>query len=149
MEKDFNKAEALAELICTLTRNCNIKEEYFASSFNLSPAEVKLLKLFAFSSQLTIKEICNLLKLTPGRITHIVSSLEEKKLLIRKVDQNDKRNVIITTSPKCAPFIGNLNQSYVELHQKLLEQVGKEDQEKILSSLKILVDIFGKWVNEK
>lgn len=149
MENKQDKAEALAQLICTLTRNCNIREEYFASSFNLSPAEVKILKLFAFSSTLSVRELCSLMKLTPGRITQIVSSLEEKKLLTRSADPKDKRNVIVSTSPKCQPFINNLNQSYIELHKKVLEKVGKEDQEKIISSLEILVDIFSSWVESK
>ncbi|MGE5430183.1 MAG: MarR family winged helix-turn-helix transcriptional regulator [Syntrophomonadaceae bacterium] len=148
MKIDSEKAEKLGELICSLTRNCNIREEYFAASFNLSPAEVKLLKLFAFNSTLSIKELCSLLHLTPGRITHIVSSLEEKKLLVRSVDQNDKRNVIVSTSPKCAPFINNLHMSYLDLHQRVLDSVSQEDQEKLFHSLEVLVEIFGKWVEE-
>lgn len=73
-----NNIEPVAELICELTRNCNIKEEYFASSFNLSPTEVRFLKLFAIKPVYTIKELRDVLKLTPGRITHILTSLEEK-----------------------------------------------------------------------
>ncbi|MGE5679277.1 MAG: MarR family winged helix-turn-helix transcriptional regulator [Bacillota bacterium] len=149
MENELNKAETLAQLICTLTRNCNIREEYFASSFNLSPTEVKVLKLFAFSQTLSIRELCSLLKLTPGRITQIINSLEEKKLLSRSADPKDKRNVIVSTSPKCQPFINNLNQSYIELHKRVLEKVDKEDQDKIFSALKILVEIFGNWVEGK
>lgn len=149
MEIELNKAETLAQLICTLTRSCNIREEYFASSFNLSPAEVRILKLFAFSATLSIRELCALLNLTPGRITQIVSSLEKKKLLVRSADPKDKRNVMVSTSPKCQPFINNLNQSYIELHKKVLEKVDKEDQEKIFSSLRILVDVFGSWVEGK
>ncbi|MGE5351607.1 MAG: MarR family winged helix-turn-helix transcriptional regulator [Acidobacteriota bacterium] len=148
MKKEDKKAEILAGLICSLTRNCNIREEYFAASFNLSPAEVKLLKLFAFKSTLSVKELCSLLHLTPGRITHIVSSLEEKKLLIRSVDQKDKRNVIVSTAPKCAPFINNLHMSYLDLHQRILDSVSEEDQEKMFQALETLVGIFSKWVNE-
>ncbi|MDP4197704.1 MAG: MarR family transcriptional regulator [Bacteroidota bacterium] len=149
MENELKKAEMLAQLICTLTRNCNIKEEHFASSFNLSPTEAKILMLFAFSPTLSVRELTGLLKLTPGRITQIVSSLEKKKLLIRNADPNDKRNVIVSTSPKCQPFINNLNQSYIDLHKQVLEKVDKEEQEKIFSSLKTLVDIFGSWVENK
>lgn len=139
----------VAELICELTRNCNIKEEYFASSFNLSPTEVRLLKLFVSTPTYTIKEIRDRLKLTPGRITHILTSLEAKKLISRSLDANDKRVILVTLMPKANALIKNLHQNYHELHNRILQNVKEEEIEKILSSLEILVDVFRKWVNQK
>ncbi|MGQ9643193.1 MAG: MarR family winged helix-turn-helix transcriptional regulator [Ignavibacterium sp.] len=141
--------EPVAELICELTRNCNIKEEYFASSFNLSPTEVRFLKLFAVKPTYSIKELRDILKLTPGRITHILTSLENKKLISRALDPNDKRVTIVSLMPKAAPLILNLKQNYLELHNKILQSVKEEEMEKILTSLEILVDVFKKWVNQK
>ena len=115
--------EPVAELICELTRNCNIKEEYFASSFNLSPTEVRFLKLFAISPTYSIKELRDILKLTPCRITHILSSLEAKKLISRTLDPKDKRVIIVNLMPKAAPLISNLQQNYRELHNKILQNV--------------------------
>ena len=146
MPKDI---DPVAELICELTRNCNIKEEYFASSFNLSPTEVRLLKLFVLSPSYTIKEIRDLLKLTPGRITHILTSLEAKKLILRNSDSKDKRVVIVSLLPKANPLIKNLNNNYHELHNRILRNVDEMEMEKILSSLKILVDVFKEWVELK
>ncbi|NWF90839.1 MAG: MarR family transcriptional regulator [Ignavibacteriaceae bacterium] len=146
MLKDTNP---VAELICELTRNCNIKEEYFASSFNLSPTEVRLLKLFVSTPTYTIKEIRDRLKLTPGRITHILTSLEAKKLISRSLDANDKRVILVSLMPKANPLIKNLNENYNELHNRILQNVKEEEIEKILSSLEILVDVFRKWVNQK
>lgn len=53
--------EPVAELICELTRNCNIREEYFASSFNLSPTEVRFLKLLAVTPTYSIRELRDIL----------------------------------------------------------------------------------------
>lgn len=141
--------EPVAELICELTRNCNIKEEYFASSFNLSPTEVRFLKLLAVTPTYSIKELRDILKLTPGRITHILTSLEDKKLISRTLDPTDKRVIIVSLMPKAAPLISNLQQNYRELHNRILKSVKEEEMEKILSSLEILVDVFKKWVNQK
>jgi len=141
--------DPIAELICELTRNCNIKEEYFASSFNLSPTEVRLLKLFVLSPTYTIKEIRDLLKLTPGRITHILTSLEAKKLVSRNSDSKDKRIIIVSLLPKANPLITNLNKNYHELHNRILKNVKEEEIKKILSSLEILVGVFKEWVDQK
>lgn len=145
MSKDY---EQLAELISELTRNCNIKEEYFAASFNLSPSEVRLLKLFSFSDTYTVKDLRDKLKLTPGRITHILSSLEAKKLLVRTVDKKDKRNIIVKLLPKSNPLIQNLQDSYYKLHIDILKNVTKKEIQNIYNSLTILADVFKKWVEE-
>lgn len=141
--------EPIAEMICELTRNCSIKEEYFAASFNLSPTEVKFLKLLAVKPQYTIKELREILKLTPGRITHILTSLEKKNLVTRTLDLTDKRVILVSLQPKANPLILNLHQNYRELHKRILQNVNDEELEKIASSLKILNEVFGQWVNQK
>lgn len=149
MVKSDNKSEDVAELICELTRNCNIKEEFFAASFNLSPTEVRLLKLFAFENTFSIKEIRNKLNLSAGRISHILRSLEAKKLLTRITDDMDKRNTIVKLLPNASPFIQNLHQNYNRLHKDLLKNVNSVEMNNIYLSLEVLVDIFKKWVQEK
>lgn len=141
--------EPIAELICELTRNCTIKEEYFAASFNLSPSEVRLLKLFSFSPKYTIKELRESLKLTPGRITHILTTLEEKKLITRVQDASDKRIILVNLTSKALPLITNLYQNYNDLHKRILESVDSSELKKITSALEILNDVFRKWVNQK
>lgn len=145
-EKDY---QVLAELICELTRNCNIKEDYFAASFNLSPTEVRFLKLFAFSSTISVKEIKEKLGVSSGRITHILQALEKKKLVQKYPDENDKRNIFVSILPKAKPLIQNLHVNYNNLHKDILKNVNKEDIANIYSSLEILVDVFKKWVNEE
>lgn len=144
-----SQMEPIAEMICELTRNCSIKEEYFAASFNLSPTEVKFLKLFAVKPQYTIKELRDILKLTPGRITHILTSLQDKNLISRNLDANDKRVILVSIMPKASPLIANLHQNYKELHLRILQNVDEKELDKISSSLKILNEVFKKWVNQK
>jgi DNA-binding MarR family transcriptional regulator len=139
----------IAEMICELTRNCTIKEEYFAASFNLSPTEVRLLKLFSVKPNYTIKELRDILKLTPGRITHILTSLEDKNLISRTLDEKDKRVICVSLLPKANPLIANLHQNYNELHMRILQDVDESELKKISSSLQILNGVFKKWANQK
>ena len=145
MEKE-NKT--LAELLIDLSRNCSIKEEYFANSFNLSPTEVKILKLFAFENSYTIKEIKDKLKLTSGRIAQIVSSLERKKILIRVKDESDKRNTIVNLTPKSLLLVKNLKSSYDELNKKILANINPDEKNQIEQSLNTLIRVFSVWANE-
>jgi len=148
MKKTDDNYEAVAELICELTRTCNIKEELFAASFNLSPTEIRLLKLFAFEKSYSIKEIREKLNLTAGRITHILRSLETKKLLIRIPDADDKRNINVNLLPKASPLIQNLHKNYKRLHEDILKNVNGLEMNDIYLSLEVLVDVFKKWIRE-
>jgi DNA-binding MarR family transcriptional regulator len=148
MPVKHKNTESIAELICELTRNCNIKEGYFSTSFNLSPTEVRVLKLFCSTPALPIKELCSKLKLSPGRMTQILKSLERKKLVIRNTDSRDKRNITVSIMPKGLPFINNLHKSYNALNARILGKVSDRKQQEILSSLEILVEVFHSWAEE-
>lgn len=145
----IRKEEEIAELLCELTRLCNIKEEHFASSFNLSPGEFRLLKYFASKETYTIKELCVLLNLTPGRITHLVSSLEKKKLIKRNVTPEDRRNILISLSSKTQNFINNIYSDHINFHNNVLISVSDKKKSEILSSLKMMVDSLQNWINTK
>ncbi len=143
------KVEELSQLICHLTRRCNLKEDFFAASFNLSPTEVRLLRLFNYSVTYTVKELKDRLQLTSGRITHIISSLEKKKLIIRTQDNEDKRNVSVSLLPKAEPLINNLQKSYQDLHQTILQNIPESEIDKMTEAITLLVGVFDKWVDEK
>ena len=140
---------SIAELVCELTRNCNLKEENFAAGFNLSPTEVRLLNLFSSNTSYTSKELREKLKLTAGRITHILISLEEKNLVSRIQDVNDKRIILVKLRPKAHLLINNLKESYDDLHKRILQNLTKEEMKNIISSLQKLNDVLGKWINKK
>ncbi|GAB1372502.1 hypothetical protein MASR1M45_25640 [Candidatus Kapaibacterium sp.] len=53
MKNKLNEYETLAGLICELTRNCNQKEDFFAASFNLTPAEILIADVFSFNTSST------------------------------------------------------------------------------------------------
>ncbi len=143
------KEEEIADLLCELTRLCNIKEEHLASTFNLSPGEFRLLKCFVSKESYTTKELCYLLNLTPGRITHLVSSLEKKNLIKRYVTPIDRRNIIISLSSASRNFINSIYADHVNFHNNVLIKVTEKKKREILSSLKMLVDSLQKWINEK
>ncbi len=140
---------SIPELICELTRKCNLKEEYFAASFNLSPTEVRLLNLFSANTSLSIRELKEKLKLTSGRVTHILTSLEDKNLVSRVPDVNDKRNILVNLRPKAHLLINNLKESYDDLHKRILQNLKPAERENITSSLQKLNDLLGKWENKK
>lgn len=148
-DSDFTVAQEMAHLTCKLARACNEKEEYFASLFSLTPAEFRCLKLFTQKKSLSIKEINSELRLTPGRITHILTSLEEKKFVKRETFEGDKRNVIVTATNKSLPFIRNINHNHILLHNEILEKIDESKRDAVVDALSDLVEAMKEWSLEK
>ncbi len=146
-KKDF--VESTAELLCEITRMCTIKEEHFASRFNLSPGEFRLLKLFVFKDPYTVKELCEMMNLTPGRITHLVDSLRKKNLIIKKTDFQDKRNIKLCLSQKSKVYVKNVYDSHIKFHKNLLNKIDDKDKKDLIKSLILLVDSFKQWITNK
>lgn len=140
-----NLAEEMANITCELAKTCTAKENYFAALFNLTPAEFKCLRLFTNKKVLSIKEITFQLQITPGRITHILTSLETKKFVTRKIDPTDKRNVLVYLTPKSEPFIRNLNDNHIKLHEDILEKIDPEKREIVISAMKDVIVALNLW----
>ncbi len=138
-------AKAMADLTCELAKTCFEKEKYFAALFNLTTAEYKCLRLFTNTTSKSIKEIALEMNLTPGRITHILTSLEAKKLIERRVDPSDRRNVIVYLTNKSKPFLNNLNESYVKIHEELLKNIEQKKQEVVINSMNELLKALKSW----
>lgn len=142
-------AKSMAELTCRLSKVCSEKDSYLASMFNLTPAEFRCLKLFSNTSQLSIKALGRELNLSPGRITHILTSLEKKGFITRKLDPSDKRNVLVDITAKCKPFIKNLDECHTEVHKEILKIIDPCERDCILGAMEAVVSAIGEWSKSK
>lgn len=140
-------AELMAQLTCELARTCANKENYFASKYDLTPAEFRCLRLFKQNPTISIKQIAIHMNLTPGRITHILTSLEAKQYVIRKVDQKDKRNVIVHLTESSKPFLKIVNDNHIKLHQDILGRLPADKREFILESMQDVIQALKTWTD--
>ena len=145
MENQTQLAEEMAKLTCELAKTCNEKENNFAAMFDLTPAEFKCLRLFSNNNVQSIKELTFKLGLTPGRITHILTSLEAKKYILRKIDPSDKRNIQVFTTPKSEPFIKEINSRHVKIHEDILSKIDSGKQEFIVDAMRDLIGALHYW----
>ena len=141
-------SESLLNLILQLVKFCQEKEQYFANLYNLTIVELRSLQYFKTYPCTSVKELAKKMELTPGRITHIITSLEKKKLITREIDETDRRSINVCLTSKAVPFTKNLNKSYIDLHEKILDNISVKKREPIIKALQELVKAFQVW-NEK
>lgn len=139
------QAKTMAELTCKLSRACNKKESSFAALFQLTPTELRCLRLFSKKSTVSIKEMIEELEISAGRVTHILTSLEQKKYIERRVDKLDKRNHIVDLTKESRKFINQLTKKHVELHQNILSNISDEARSTITNVMSELIEALESW----
>jgi len=142
-----SSAEIMARLTCDLGRTCTNKEHFFAAKYDLTPAEFRCLRLFKTRPSMSIKRIAIQMNLTPGRITHILTSLEAKKYIERKVDEKDKRNIIVHLTNSSQPFLKVVNENHIKLHEEILRNIPEDKREFILDSMEDLIKALKTWTD--
>ena len=147
MEKISARAQAqnMAELTCKLAKACNKKETSFAALFQLTPTELRCLRMFSKKSTVSIKEMIDELEISAGRVTHILTSLENKNYIIRRVDKADKRNHLVDLTPQSRKFINQLTKKHVELHQNILNDLNYEHKSIITQVMSDLISALEDW----
>lgn len=149
MEDTKTQAELMAALTFDLNKTCHEKEHHFAAAYNLTTAEFRCLRFFRNKERLPIKDLCNYMKLSPGRITHILTSLEDKKLITREMNREDRRGINVALTEKSLPFIKSLNDSYVKFHADILSGIERDKREAILTAMDELVKALKNWSDNK
>ena len=142
---DKAKANSISELTCKLARSCNRKETSFAALFQLTPTELRCLRMFSKKSTVSIKEMIDELEISAGRVTHILTSLENKKYITRRSDQADKRNHLVDITPESRKFINQLTKKHIELHQNILNDLSDENKEIVYHVMSELISALDEW----
>lgn len=137
---DSKQARTLSDLTFELVKEYINMELDFAEKNDLTPAEFKLLCYFRNTESVSIKDLVREMKLTPGRITHIITSLEEKKLITRNINPDDRRGINVFLTGKSQPLIKELNSKSLDMHSCVLEKYQTADADSVLCVMRDLIE---------
>lgn len=127
-------------------RNSNVEA---SSDVELSYPQSLLLYTVLEADASTITQLSNSLKVTQGVVSRMVDRLEEKELLERSRDQEDRRVVTVRLSPKGREFALNMIDYHLDSLRKTLAKIPERDREKFLGVLKDIEREMDKDRNEK
>ncbi len=138
--------QRMSELIFTLRQKCAIKDLFLVKSLGISIAEFNALLQFFNSQSLGVKELAERLDITPGGVTRIVTSLEDKGLVVRKISPEDRRSVDVFLTDKGKEMVKQIWQTSLELHRRILEQIEPTFREPVVEAISKLIDAIDKWI---
>src|SRR3989339_707932 len=111
---------------------------------NPQTSEFRCLRIIKENEAISTKTLAKQMKLTPGRITHLLNSLEFKNLISRQIDKNDRRGIQTYITPDAISFIDKVINEYTKLHEEILEYLPDGKRDEILENVAIFFDL---WIN--
>lgn len=88
----------LGENLRVIGRRVWLKHGGIAGCF--SPAQDQLIMVVGADEQTTVKQLATALHITPGAVTQQVEALEKAGVLTRSINQDDRREVMVSLTRK-------------------------------------------------
>lgn len=143
------QAEKLAKLTFLLAKACEDKEQYFIKLYDLTCAEFRLLRFLKDRYALNAKEVAYQIGVTQGRVTQILTTLEQKGYVTRDMDMTDRRNILIKLTDEAIPFVSAITKKHLELHTKVMERIPVDIRDFVLEAVEELLITLTTWTKEK
>lgn len=118
----------------SLLRTCG---HYLYHRFGKNMGQGRILAILSERESMTQKELQEMLRIQPGSATEILTKLEEKGMLRRKKDQEDKRRCIIELTEEGREAYNSRKQQEEERSQLFtsLDETEQEELKKLLGKL--------------
>ena len=71
-------------------------------------------------------------------VTRILQELEERKLILREQDVNDRRRTLVTLTPEGREIVKAISRQVVRIMRKYSERFGPQRLEKLINELRAL-----------
>lgn len=94
------------------------------------------------------KELSESMAVSTARISSLLNKMEEKKLIVRKEDPRDSRQVIVELTSVGAKTINEKRERVIQYVAQMLEGLGLEDAEEYIRIQRKIIRIFHHRKNE-
>jgi DNA-binding MarR family transcriptional regulator len=108
-------------------------------SLNLGIGQLKTLFFISNRGATTTGKLATALKVTPTNVTGIIDRLLEKDLITRIGDPDDRRVLVLRTTPKGDELVAELRQKRRERMTELFKNLSDKEAEIVAQGLKIMV----------
>ncbi len=144
-KKEWTEKDLVMEFLATAHR---FKKIHMSILFpEVSKGEFWTLKMIrdaALKSEdkcgIYVSTIAEHVKVTPSAISRMLKGLEEKELIERRVNKNDRRNTYVTLTRKGEEVTQKVENQMNEFTQNVMLTIGEEDS-------KMLIKLFNKLVD--
>ncbi len=141
-----DQAATVADLTFRMLADCHEKERRLAEQLNITVSEFRCLRWFRGDQRLHIRELVERLGTSPSRMSRILADLEQKGFLVRAIEPQDRRNIIVGLTPKGIAYTAKLEERFVGIHREILEGIDPALHEQITKVLEAFLGSLKRWL---
>ncbi len=136
------KKETVEELVELQRRIDRDRHQYELDAWmrlHLGIGQLKTLFFISNRGATTTGKLATALKVTPTNVTGIIDRLLEKNLITRTGDPDDRRVLLLRTTPQGDELVAELRQKRRERMSELFSRLSEEEAAVVAQGLKIMV----------
>lgn len=110
---------------------------------NFMQGEMKVLSYIHYTAgggEIATGDIVSALDMTGGRVAGILRSLEKKGFISRRIDENDRRRIMVSPTPAGSDYVENGREQLRSRLSAIINAMGGESAENFIRSMEEFVD---------
>ncbi len=136
--------ERVAQLYPSIIRVMGRIRSMVHEGMDLSYNQFKMLLAIHDKGACSLNALAGELKIAMSSASEMVDKLVNLGFVGRTVDSESRRRVIIFATEQGRQLIGELGKGIVENYRVFLNRLSRDDQERLVDALEVLVKILGK-----
>ena len=137
-------SERIAELYPLIMRTMGRIRSVVHEGMDLTYNQYKMLLTIADKGKCPLNLLARELRIAMSSASEMVDRLVQLGLVHRSIDEGNRRQVTIVTSPRGDELILELQRGIIENYRALLCKLPEEDSERLLQAFETLADVMGK-----
>lgn len=137
---------SMAKLVFTLRQKCVLKDNQLVHRFGITNSEYMCLVQFLDLDTIGVKQLAKQLEITSGGVTRILTSLEDKGIIKRRISLEDRRNIDVHLTRKGKTMADHIRQESCDLHAEILNHFEPDHQRPLMNAIDQLIKAIDKWL---
>jgi len=138
----------IAELIFNLRQKCNLKDVLFVRMIGITQSEYNCLVQFYDQERMGVKELSERLGITPGGVTRIITSLENKGYVERRIAPDDRRNINVILTKQGKKIVERIRKVSAEIHEEIFKRIDADSRDEVVKAIQQLLNALDLWLKE-
>lgn len=137
----FNSEQFLPYLLNRAAEHASRSfQSVYKSRYGMLRTEWRVLFHLGVYEHLTASQICEMAGLHKTKVSRAVAALQEKRLITKRIDENDRRFAPLILTAKGKSVFADLSQMAEKMHHELMADFTEEEQAVLLKCLHQLRD---------
>lgn len=146
MKTSSHRTELIERLFASMDQTKRVMHgQLHAAIGRLAPiprAQLELLTFIHYSQPVSAKDIAKQLYMTPGAVSQLAEGLAEQHLILRRIDEKDRRIQWLEVSAKGAALLQDVDARRRDIMQTVFQELTDEELEVWITIQQKLIERF-------